>query len=108
MCETWFLETKFSLKNITAITLLHLQLNNFSYEGKAFSMYNVPYKQVAVYSYSRKQNHNFFYFHFTGKTIIEHHDIEKQKQILKAEFINSRWKCPELLSQIDSTIRLLF
>jgi 2-polyprenyl-6-methoxyphenol hydroxylase-like FAD-dependent oxidoreductase len=77
-------------------------IENFSYEGRAFSMYNVPCKQVAVYSYSENKTGAFFIFTSAEKLLYEHHDIEKQKQILKNEFINIGWKCPELLSKIDA------
>jgi 2-polyprenyl-6-methoxyphenol hydroxylase-like FAD-dependent oxidoreductase len=78
-------------------------IDNFSYEGSAFSMYNVPYKQVAIYSYSGNKTFTFFIFTSPEKLSYEHHDISKQKQILKTEFMNSGWKCLELLSKIDST-----
>jgi 2-polyprenyl-6-methoxyphenol hydroxylase-like FAD-dependent oxidoreductase len=78
-------------------------IDNFSYKDRAFSMYNVPYKQVAIYSYSENKTFTFFIFTSPEKLSYEHHDIAKQKQILKTEFMNSGWKCPELLSRIDST-----
>ena len=78
-------------------------IDNFSYEGRSFSMYNIPYQQVAVYSFSGNKTFTFFVFSSPEKISYEHHDIAKQKQILKTEFMNSGWKCPELLSKIDST-----
>lgn len=78
-------------------------IDDLSYEGKIFSMYNVPCKQVAIYSYSENKTTTFFIFSSPEKILYDHHDIEKQKQILKNEFINTGWKCPELLSRIDST-----
>lgn len=77
-------------------------LDNFSYEGNAFSMYNVPYKQVSVYSYNQKTI-AFFIFTSPEKLSYSHHDIAKQKQILKEQFMDSGWKCRELVSQIEST-----
>jgi 2-polyprenyl-6-methoxyphenol hydroxylase-like FAD-dependent oxidoreductase len=82
-------------------------LNNFSYPGSTFSMYNVPYKQVAVYSYNQKTI-AFFVFTSPEKLSYSHHDIAKQKQILKTEFMNSGWRCPELISKIDSTTDFYF
>jgi 2-polyprenyl-6-methoxyphenol hydroxylase-like FAD-dependent oxidoreductase len=81
---------------------------NFSYTDLAFSMYNVPHKQVAVYSYADDKTAAFFVFTSAEKLSYEHHDIEKQKQILKAEFINSGWKCPELLSKMEDTSDFYF
>lgn len=78
-------------------------INNFSVGNNAFSMYNVPYKQVAVYTNKENQTMTFFIFTSPQKLSFQHHNIEKQKQILKAAFENSGWKCPQLLSEIDST-----
>lgn len=78
-------------------------IDNFSLGNNTFSMYNVPCKQVAVYSKGETQTTTFFIFTSPEKLSYQHHDIEKQKQILKTEFENSGWKCSELLSQINST-----
>ena len=78
-------------------------IDNLSIGNNAFSMYNVPYKQVAIYSNKENQTWTFFIFTSRQKLSYQHHDIEQQKQILKTEFENSGWKCPLLLSEIDST-----
>ncbi len=83
-------------------------INKFSFEGRAFSMYNVPFKQVALYSYAGNKAAAFFIFASPEKLDFEHHDIEKQKQILKDQFMNIGWKCSELLSKIDSTSDFYF
>ncbi|CAN5763492.1 FAD-dependent monooxygenase [soil metagenome] len=83
-------------------------IENFSDKGKAFSMLNVPNKQVAVYSINEKKAATFFIFTSSEKLNYEHHDIQKQKQILKNEFMNVGWKCPELLSKIDTTSDFYF
>jgi 2-polyprenyl-6-methoxyphenol hydroxylase-like FAD-dependent oxidoreductase len=83
-------------------------IDNFSYEGRTFSMYNVPFKQVAVYSFSGNSMAAFFVFTSPEKLIYNHNDIAKQKQILKSEFRNAGWKCPEILSKIDSTTDFYF
>jgi 2-polyprenyl-6-methoxyphenol hydroxylase-like FAD-dependent oxidoreductase len=71
-------------------------------------MYNVPYKQVAVFSKSGNNTTAFFIFASPEKLSYQHHDIAKQKQILKSEFENCGWKCRELLSGIDSTTDFYF
>jgi 2-polyprenyl-6-methoxyphenol hydroxylase-like FAD-dependent oxidoreductase len=71
-------------------------------------MYNAPYKQVAVYSDSKNKTFAFFIFTSPEKLPYAHHDISAQKEILKREFINSGWKCPELLSKMDSTSDFYF
>lgn len=83
-------------------------IHNFSVGDNAFSMYNVPYKQVAIYSNKENQTTTFFIFTSPQKLSYQHHDIEKQKQILKAEFENSGWKCPQLLSEIASATDFYF
>ena len=83
-------------------------MNNYTNEERAFSMFNVPNKQVAVYTISKEKAASFFIFTAPEKLNYEHHDIEKQKQILKNEFMNAGWKCPELLSKIDTTSDFYF
>lgn len=83
-------------------------LNNFSNEGRAFSMFNVPNKQVAVYTINKEKAASFFIFTSPEKLINEYHDIEKQKQILKNEFMEAGWKCSELLSRLDTTTDFYF
>ena len=83
-------------------------IDSFSLGNHAFSMYNVPYKQVAVFSKSGNSTTTFFIFASPDKLPYQHHDILKQKQILKSEFEHSGWKCGELLSQIDSTTDFYF
>lgn len=83
-------------------------MDDFYYEGRAFSMYNVPNKQVAVYSYSKSKTATFFVFSSQDKLVYEHHDVEKQKQILKKEFMDIGWKCAEVLSKMDSASDFYF
>lgn len=83
-------------------------IDDFSYEGKEFAMYNVPYKQVAIYSDGKNKTITFFIFTSSEKLSYGHHDIAKQKEILKKEFINIGWKCPEILSKINSTTDFYF
>lgn len=83
-------------------------IDNFAKKGRAFSMFNVPNKQVAVYSIKEEKVASFFIFTSAEKLDYEHHDIEKQKQILKNEFLNVGWKCNDLLSKIDTTTDFYF
>lgn len=83
-------------------------IDKFSAGGSAFSMYNVPYKQVAIYSNPGGQTTTFFIFASPEKLVYEHHDIARQKQILKTEFTDSGWKCAELLAQLDTTADFYF
>jgi 2-polyprenyl-6-methoxyphenol hydroxylase-like FAD-dependent oxidoreductase len=76
--------------------------------GKTFSMYNIPCKQVAIYSNKENQTTTFFIFTSPQKLSVDHHDTEQQKQILIANFENAGWKCPQLLSAIDTTTDFYF
>lgn len=78
-------------------------LNTIAPDDKAFSMCNVPGKQAAVYTYSEGSTAAFFVFRSPEKLKYDHHDTETQKQILKKEFADFGWKCPELLARIDSS-----
>ena len=83
-------------------------IDDFIDDGRAFSMFNVPGKQVAVYSLKEEKTATFFIFTAPGKINYQYHDDENQKQILKNEFINSGWKCADLLSKIDTTSDFYF
>ncbi len=78
-------------------------INNSSIRDNTFSMYNVPYKQVAIYSNKENKTTTFFIFTSNQKLSYQHRDVDKQKQILKSEFENAGWKCAQLLSEIDSS-----
>lgn len=83
-------------------------LENYSPKDRAFLMCNVPGKQAAVYAYSDKRTATFFVFTSPEKLHYDHHDVDKQKQILKDEFIHMGWRCPEILSKIDSSSDFYF
>jgi len=83
-------------------------IDNFTLGNNAFSMYNVPHKQVAVFSKSENSSTTFFIFASPEKLSYQHRDIAQQKQILKSTFESSGWKCSELLSQIDLTTDFYF
>ncbi|MBS1687237.1 MAG: FAD-dependent monooxygenase [Bacteroidetes bacterium] len=83
-------------------------IENFPYEGKVFSMYNVPNKQVAIYSYSKGKTTTFFIFASPVKLSYNYHDVDQQKEILKKQFMDAGWKCPELLSRMDSSADFYF
>jgi 2-polyprenyl-6-methoxyphenol hydroxylase-like FAD-dependent oxidoreductase len=44
----------------------------------------------------------FFIFTSPGRLSYGHHDLEKQKAILRDEFEDAGWKCRELLSKMDA------
>jgi 2-polyprenyl-6-methoxyphenol hydroxylase-like FAD-dependent oxidoreductase len=83
-------------------------IDDFADDGRAFSMFNVPGKQVAVYSLNVEKTATFFIFSSPEKLNYKYHDIETQKRILKNEFINAGWKCVALLSGIDATSDFYF
>jgi 2-polyprenyl-6-methoxyphenol hydroxylase-like FAD-dependent oxidoreductase len=75
--------------------------NNALNDG-LFLTYNIPCKQAATYSINENKTATFFIFSSPEKTVYDHHDIEKQKEILRNEFKNAGWKCTALLSKIDT------
>ena len=72
-------------------------------QGSSFLIYNTPCKQAAVYSVDEGKAATFFIFTSPSKISYNHHDIEKQKEILNSEFEHAGWKCAELLSKIDTS-----
>jgi 2-polyprenyl-6-methoxyphenol hydroxylase-like FAD-dependent oxidoreductase len=72
------------------------------YHGTSFLTYNMPCKQVAVYSLKEHRTATFFIFTSPQKLSYHHRDAENQKQILRSEFEQAGWKCVELLSKIDT------
>jgi len=83
-------------------------INGFSIGNNTFSMYNFPSKQVAIYSNEKNQTTTFFIFSSSENLTNAHHNIEKQKQILRQEFENGGWKCSELLADLDTTTDFYF
>jgi 2-polyprenyl-6-methoxyphenol hydroxylase-like FAD-dependent oxidoreductase len=83
-------------------------LENYPVKDRAFSMCNIPGKQAAVYAYSETKTATFFAFTSAEKLKYDHHDVEKQKEILKNEFMDMGWKCPDILSRIDSSSDFYF
>jgi 2-polyprenyl-6-methoxyphenol hydroxylase-like FAD-dependent oxidoreductase len=80
---------------------------SFTIEGnlnhdRAFLMYNVPGKQAALYSMGENKTATFFIFTSPDRLSYGHHAVDKQKRILRDEFENAGWKCPELLSKMDA------
>lgn len=80
--------------------------SSFSIEGdtntnKAFLMYNVPGKQAAVYSTKENKTTVFFIFTSPEKLNYDHHDVAKQKQILREQFQNAGWKCQHILDKMN-------
>jgi 2-polyprenyl-6-methoxyphenol hydroxylase-like FAD-dependent oxidoreductase len=68
----------------------------------SFLIYNIPFKQAAVYSLNEHKTATFFIFTSQQKISYDNHDVEKQKEILRREFEHAGWKCTKLLSKIDT------
>jgi 2-polyprenyl-6-methoxyphenol hydroxylase-like FAD-dependent oxidoreductase len=76
--------------------------------GTSFLTYNVPGKQAAVYSLGEHKAAAFFIFRAPEKLAVDHHDIEQQKAILRQQFGDAGWKCPELLAKMDAATDFYF
>jgi 2-polyprenyl-6-methoxyphenol hydroxylase-like FAD-dependent oxidoreductase len=78
------------------------------YKGKAFKMFTVPGRQVAVYSTKDAETTAFFIFSSPQKLSYDHTNLEAQKQILRNEFQKTGWWCDELLAAMDTTTDFFF
>jgi 2-polyprenyl-6-methoxyphenol hydroxylase-like FAD-dependent oxidoreductase len=78
-------------------------IENGIFNDTSFLTYNIPGKQAAIYSIPGGKTATFFIFSSPQKIAYDHHDIEKEKEILKNEFEDAGWKCKELLSKIHTT-----
>jgi 2-polyprenyl-6-methoxyphenol hydroxylase-like FAD-dependent oxidoreductase len=71
-------------------------------------MYNVPGKQAAIYSTNENTTTTFFIFTSPHKLTYDHRDTQAQKNILRNEFQNVGWRCPELLAKMDAASDFYF
>jgi 2-polyprenyl-6-methoxyphenol hydroxylase-like FAD-dependent oxidoreductase len=78
------------------------------YKGKAFKMYNIPGKQVALYSTRDDRTTTFFIFTSPQKLAYDHRNPEEQRQILRNEFRDAGWRCAELLAGMDTATDFYF
>ena len=78
------------------------------FNESSFLTYNIPRKQAAIYSLDKNKTATFFIFTSPQKLSYNYHDIEKQKKILRGEFENAGWKCPQILSKMDATSDFYF
>jgi 2-polyprenyl-6-methoxyphenol hydroxylase-like FAD-dependent oxidoreductase len=81
---------------------------NYTDSNDSFVSYNVPKKQVSIYSSPGNKLTSVFIFSSAQKLKYDHHDIEKQKQILRDEFMNFGWECPALLERLYTTTDFYF
>jgi 2-polyprenyl-6-methoxyphenol hydroxylase-like FAD-dependent oxidoreductase len=76
-------------------------IENYLNSQNNFLSYNVPKKQVSIYSVAKNKLTALFIFTSARKLSFDHNDIEKQKQILRSEFNGLPWECPSLLKRLD-------
>lgn len=77
-------------------------IENYLQTSDSFITYTVPGKQVNIYSLKENKLTALFIFSAAQKFSYEHHDIDKQKQILRDEFRNVEWECPRLLEELET------
>lgn len=77
-------------------------IENSAYNSKAFLTYNVPDKQAAVYAFGEGKAATFFIFTSPDKLSYDPHDTRAQKQILRSQFENTGWQCPDLLAKMGA------
>jgi 2-polyprenyl-6-methoxyphenol hydroxylase-like FAD-dependent oxidoreductase len=76
-------------------------IEGYSTRNDRFTMYNVPGKQVAVYSDEADRTTTFFLFAAKDKLTYAHHDTQRQKQILQETFRGCGWQCDALVAKAD-------
>lgn len=83
-------------------------IENYLQTDDSFITYTVPGKQANIYSLKENKLTVLFIFSATQKFSYEHHDIDKQKQILRDEFKNVAWECPRLLEELKTATDFYF
>ncbi|SMO32845.1 FAD-dependent monooxygenase [Solitalea koreensis] len=77
-------------------------IENYLQNDNAFYSYNLPGKQVSIYALKGNKLTTLFIFTSPQKISYSHHEIEKQKEILRNEYGDMAWECPSLLAKLDS------
>lgn len=83
-------------------------INNYLQNNNSFVTYTVPNKQVNIYSLDGNKLTALFIFSSQQKIPYNHHDINKQKQILLDEYKNIGWECPRLLEELNTASDFYF
>jgi 2-polyprenyl-6-methoxyphenol hydroxylase-like FAD-dependent oxidoreductase len=83
-------------------------IENYLNDNNNFSSYNIPKKQASIYSMPGNKLATVFIFSSPQKLPLDHHDAEKQKQVLRNEFMNAGWECRALLEKMDLTSDFYF
>ncbi|HSH65513.1 MAG TPA: FAD-dependent monooxygenase [Bacteroidia bacterium] len=77
-------------------------VENYFKKDNQFLSYTVPGRQVGIYSLKNNKLATFFLFTSPEKITYEHHDVNRQKQILRDAFKEMKWECDTLLSKMDT------
>jgi len=77
-------------------------IENYLQIDNSFLSYTIPGKQANIYPMKDNKLNTIFLFTSPQKLSYRHHDIDKQKQILRNEFGNAEWECPSLLAKLDT------
>lgn len=76
-------------------------IRNYLHFTDQISCYSEPGKQSTVYVLDQDTLIAFFIFSQKEKLAYEHHDVARQKAILRERFGQMPWECPALLEMMD-------
>ncbi len=79
----------------------YLPINNPIKKDNSYFSYTVPGKQIDIYSINENELTALFVFSSDQKLEYEHHDVDRQKQILRNKFRDVEWENHSLLKRLD-------
>ena len=88
---------------IAAFTIENYLPNDHPFrKANSYFSYTVPGKQIDVHAMKGNKLTTLFVFSSDQKLPNGHHDIDKQKQLLRDAFKDVGWECQSLLEKLDT------
>ena len=91
----------FTIKN-------YFPINNPINKDNSYFSYTTPGKQIDIYSVNEVELTALFIFSSDHKLDYAHHDMVRQKQILRNEFRGVKWESTSLLERLDDASDFYF
>jgi 2-polyprenyl-6-methoxyphenol hydroxylase-like FAD-dependent oxidoreductase len=91
----------FTIKN-------YFPINNPINKDNSYFSYNTPGKQIDIYPINENELTALFIFSSDQKLDYAHHDVNRQKQILRNEFRDVEWESSSLLERLDDAADFYF
>ena len=83
-------------------------IDNYLGWDRIWRSYNVPGKQIGVYSVADEKLAAFIIFKQKERLNLSHHDVEGAKEVLRDIFENEGWECKRILERMDNTTDFYF